>query len=59
MKSKLIINIEKELIDKAKEIARKNNTTLSKLVSNYFIQLTKFKTEILSPILNDIAGIEF
>ena len=58
MKSKLIINIERELIYKAKEIAKKN-TTLSKLVSNYFIQLTKFKTEILSPILNDIAGIEF
>ena len=40
-----------------KKIARINNTTLSKLVSNYLIKLTQFKSEIISPILNEISGI--
>ncbi len=57
MKEKIALNIDKELIDKAKEIAKKNNATLSKLVSDYFEKLTKIKTEISSPILNEVPEI--
>lgn len=49
--------IDKELKDKMKKIAKINNLSLSKLVSDYLKKLTEFKTEISSPILNDISGI--
>jgi len=55
MKEKIALNIDKKLIDKSKEIAKKNNTTLSKLVSDYYKKLTK--TKISSTILNEISGI--
>lgn len=36
MKSKLTLSIDKETIAKAKELARKRNSTVSKMVEEYF-----------------------
>ena len=41
MKTKLTLNLDKELIDDAKTYAKENQVSLSKLIENYLHSLTK------------------
>jgi hypothetical protein len=60
MNTKLTLNVEKKVIEKAKEFARKKGQSLSELVENYFKFLTKQHTKQdaeLSPKVKALRGI--
>ena len=55
MTTKLTLSLDDKIISKAKKIAAKKNTSISKLVSNYFEKLSS--TETKNQInLDEIAG---
>jgi len=59
MSTKLTLTIEKEIIQKAKEYARENNRSLSKIIENYLKSLTKDDLERSksdSPIVKSLRG---
>ena len=60
MNTKLTLTIEKEVIEKAKEYAKKKNRSLSDIIENYLkiltIQERKQDTEPLNPIVNSLKG---
>ncbi len=59
MVTKLTLTIEKEVISEAKRYAKDKGTSLSEIVENYFIFLTKsMKSEEfeLSPIVKSLKG---
>ena len=59
MKSKLTLNIDKELSDKAKSYAKSQGRSLSDLVESYFSFLTREKLDDefeLSPRVKALAG---
>lgn len=59
MTSKLTLALNSETVKKAKEYARQNNLSLSKLVEFFFASLTsrrKEKNAALSPITAELSG---
>ncbi|MBK8501988.1 MAG: hypothetical protein IPL46_07165 [Saprospiraceae bacterium] len=61
MNTKLTLTIEKEVIEEAKEYAKKKGQSLSNLVENYFKLLTKDDRQVrpkkLSPRVKRLRGI--
>lgn len=59
MTSKLTLNVEKTLIESAKNYARKTGSSLSELISKYLESLTKEDAaeEEISPGLKKIVGV--
>ena len=59
MNTKLTLNINKNIIESAKDYARENSVSLSKLIENYLNSLTKEqknKTKV-SPLVESLTGI--
>ena len=59
MNTKLTLNINKTIIESAKDYARENSVSLSKLIENYLNSLTKEqknKTKV-SPLVESLTGI--
>jgi hypothetical protein len=60
MDSKLTLKLNKKIIEKAKSFAKKNNTSLSNLVENYFeilIQRGSGQELALPPTVKSLAGV--
>lgn len=60
MSTKLTLSLSNEIIGMAKSYAKKNNTSLSLLVENYFRFLVEKKikdTKTISPLVNELSGI--
>lgn len=60
MDTKLTLSIDKEIIDAAKELARKRNTSLSNLIENYLVNITsqeKGNEEDISPLVKSLSGV--
>lgn len=59
MASKLTLSLNQVVIQKAKEYALKNNTSLSLLVENHFRFLTKHSTNksTFSSIVEELSGV--
>lgn len=57
MTTKLTLTVEKAVIERAKQYAKKTGRSLSELVENYLLSITSDKTETgLSPKLKKIVG---
>ena len=60
MQAKLTLSIEKSVIDKAKDFARRNHTSLSQMIEDYFAKITekeKKDDDELSPIIKELSGV--
>lgn len=59
MDTKLTLSMDKEIIDAAKELARKRNTSLSNLIENYLVSLTRKKEDEaeISPLVKSLSGV--
>ena len=59
MNTKLTLNLNKSVIENAKDYAKDNKVSLSKLIENYLNSLiTKEKTEIeVSPLVESLTGV--
>ena len=59
MDTKLTLKLDKSIIDKAKEYAKGNNISLSKMIENYLQALTnKQSKEIkISPLVESLIGV--
>lgn len=59
MSTKLTLNIDENIIEKAKSYAKNKNVSLSKLIENYLLSLTKQKTEKIkvSPLVESLTGV--
>lgn len=59
MSTKLTLNIDEKVIEKAKSYAKNNSVSLSKLIENYLLSLTKQKTEKIkvSPLVESLTGV--
>lgn len=59
MNSKLTLNLNKSIIESAKDYAKENKTSLSKLIENYLNSLTKKqeKEVKVSPLVESLTGI--
>lgn len=59
MKTKLRLNLDKDVIEHAKGYAKSKNVSLSKPVENYLDALTKRsdKTSQISPLVESLAGV--
>lgn len=59
MNSKLTLKLNEKVIQRAKKYARSRNTSLSKIVENYFNNLTSEEKskEKFSPFVQEITGI--
>jgi len=60
MNVKLTLNLNKDIIERAKEYARNKNQSLSALVQNYFIFLSEQKKSEeleISPNVKELSGI--
>jgi len=55
MKSKLTLSIQKETIAKAKELAKKRNSTVSQMVEEYFERTSKIEEKLQA--IENISGI--
>jgi hypothetical protein len=60
METKLTLSMDKEVIEEAKKYARNKNTSLSKLIKSYLVNITRSKpqqsTEI-TPLVKSLSGI--
>lgn len=60
MNTKLTLTIEQEIIERAKRYAKEKNQSLSDLIENYLIILTKAENkeevEKLSPVTQSLKG---
>jgi hypothetical protein len=60
MNVKLTLNLNKDIIEQAKQYARDKNQSLSSLVQNYFLFLAE-KSQVdeieISPIVKELSGI--
>lgn len=59
METKLTLSMDNKVIEKAKKFARKNHTSLSKLIEDYFSILTqqdKTNDEI-TPLVKSLSGV--
>ena len=59
MNTKLTLNLDTHIIDRAKDYAKSNQVSLSKLIENYLQALTnKNKKEIeVSPLVESLTGV--
>jgi len=59
METKLTLSMEKEVIEKAKAYARKKNTSLSGLIKNYLIKITRpsGKEDDITPLVKSLSGV--
>ncbi len=59
MNTKLTLNLNKNIIDSAKDYAKENSVSLSKLIENYLNSLTKKqdKEVKVSPLVESLTGI--
>lgn len=61
MNTKLTLTLEKEIIEVAKDFAKKNGQSLSEIVENYFKHLIEYssfeKKTMLSPKVESLRGI--
>ena len=59
MNTKLTLNLNKSIIESAKDYAKENSVSLSKLIENYLNSLTtKQQKEIkVSPLVESLTGI--
>ncbi len=59
MDTKLTLNVDEEIIGRAKEYARSNKISLSKLIESYLASITsKRKSEIrITPLVESLSGV--
>ena len=63
METKLTLSMDKEVIEKAKAFAKKNHTSLSRLIEDYFSALTgqskrnNAKDKDISPLVKSLSGV--
>ncbi|MEY4383169.1 MAG: hypothetical protein RI995_711 [Bacteroidota bacterium] len=59
MYSKLTLSINSEIIEEAKDYAKAQNMSLSKLIENYLITVTKNQTKSIkiTPLVESLSGI--
>ncbi len=59
MNTKLTLNIDEHVIEEAKFYAKNNSISLSKLIENYLLSLTKRNTEEtkISPLVESLTGV--
>lgn len=59
MNTKLTLNLNKNIIENAKDYAKENSISLSKLIENYLNSLTKkeFQKVEISPLVESLTGI--
>ncbi len=59
MNTKLTLNLDKGIIDQAKNYAKKNQVSLSKLIENYLESLNKRpeKKSNISPLVESLTGV--
>lgn len=59
MNTKLTLNIDEHVIEEAKFYAKNNSVSLSKLIENYLLSLTKRSTEEtkISPLVESLTGV--
>jgi hypothetical protein len=59
MDTKLTLKIEDTIIEKAKEYAKNNKTSLSKLIENYLLNITgdKENDEKITPLVKSLSGV--
>ena len=60
MDAKLTLSIDKNIIEEAKKNARKRNTSLSNLIENYLVSMTK-KSKVedndITPLVKSLSGV--
>jgi hypothetical protein len=59
MDTKLTLKLEQSVIEKAKEYAKSQKTSLSRLVENYLLNITSDKDseEKITPLVKSLSGI--
>ena len=59
MNTKLTLNLNKSIIENAKDYAKENSVSLSKLIENYLYSLTKKQEKEIkvSPLVESLTGI--
>ena len=59
MNTKLTLNLNKTIIESAKDYAKENSVSLSKLIENYLNSLTKKQEKEIkvSPLVESLTGI--
>ena len=59
MDTKLTLKLDQAVIERAKEYARKKNTSLSRLVETYlnFLTISKVEEEEITPLVKSLSGI--
>lgn len=59
MDKKLTLSLDQGVIEKAKQYARSNNTSLSKLIESYLAALTKRAAEKqeITPLVEALSGV--
>jgi len=59
MNTKLTLNLNKSIIESAKDYAKENSVSLSKLIENYLNSLTKKQQKEIkvSPLVESLTGI--
>jgi len=59
MDSKLTLKLDKATIEKAKKYAKRKNISLSRMIENYLMSLTKKNDELtdISPLVESLTGI--
>ncbi|WP_457639983.1 DUF6364 family protein [Persephonella sp.] len=57
MKTKLTLRMEKDTIEKIKQVSRERGVSVSKLVENFFKTLTGEEKEELTPTVKKLKGI--
>lgn len=59
MNTKLTLNIDKDIIEKAKAVARSKNISLSGMIENYLLQITGEgnKREPITPLVKSLTAV--
>lgn len=59
METKLTLKLDKHVIEEAKKYAQSNNTSVSKLVEDYFRQVAGVDTreKKCTPLVEDLSGV--
>ena len=61
MEAKLTLSMDEAVIKKAKEFAKKNHTSLSQMIEDYFLALTKKEKkndkDEVSPLVKSLSGV--
>jgi len=57
MKTKLTLRMEKDVIEKIKEVSKKKGISVSKLIEDFFKTLTTEEEEKLTPTVKKLKGL--